>query len=248
MEHGQSQNEQLVLNEHTPLLSQLDDSKNPAPSSSPSNLRSLLIRPVIAAILNYGALSLIDIACIAILPLYFATPIEFGGLGLPTPQIGVILGIQGLLTGIFQIAFFPLAYRRFGGKIIYAISAAAYIPLTILWPVTNCVARTLGGTHWMVWVCVGLQQVCFYIGSSAYSEYRALSRHRSITYPLVSTCTNSHSPKYAAIPRLRTDIHHRVCTISRALGRYERSCADDGLFLAHHRALLRHGAFRVLHR
>lgn len=249
MEHGQPQDDQLALNERTPLLSQIDaTSKDSVPSPSPSNLRSLLIRPVVAAILNYGALSLIDIACIAILPLYFATPIEFGGLGLPTPQIGVILGIQGLLTGIFQIAFFPRAYRKFGGKIIYAISAAAFIPLTVLWPVTNCVARTFGGTHWMVWVCVGLQQVCFYIGSSAYSEYCPLSPPRLITYPLVSTCKDSYSPKYVMIPRLRTDIHHLLRTIARTPRRYERSRPNGGLLLTHNRALLRYGAFRVLHR
>jgi hypothetical protein len=65
-------------------------------------LRGLMTRRVIVAASNYAFLALVDVAIRAMQPVFFATPIELGGLGLPTSRIGNLLSIFGLLNGIFQ--------------------------------------------------------------------------------------------------------------------------------------------------
>ncbi|KAG1791787.1 uncharacterized protein BJ212DRAFT_1240099, partial [Suillus subaureus] len=72
----------------------------------PLPLRSLLIPRVIIAAGNYAALSFLDIAFRAVQPVFFATPLELGGLGLDPPRIGNILAIYGVINGLFQIFFF----------------------------------------------------------------------------------------------------------------------------------------------
>lgn len=55
-------------------------------------IREILTRPVIIAVSNYAALALLDIAYCALGPLFFATPIEDGGLGLSPSSIGLVMG------------------------------------------------------------------------------------------------------------------------------------------------------------
>jgi MFS family permease len=58
--------------------------------NKPYPLRALLTKDVILAGGNYALLSLVDIAYRGVLPLFFATPKELGGLGLEPPQIGSV--------------------------------------------------------------------------------------------------------------------------------------------------------------
>ena len=48
---------------------------------------------VMLPIATYGALTLVDIGFVALLPLFYATPIEIGRLGLPPPVIGTCLAL-----------------------------------------------------------------------------------------------------------------------------------------------------------
>lgn len=56
------------------------------------SIRDIATRSVIVAVANYCALALLDIAFCALLPLFCATSIADGGLGLSPSQIGLILG------------------------------------------------------------------------------------------------------------------------------------------------------------
>ncbi|KAG1847836.1 major facilitator superfamily domain-containing protein [Suillus subalutaceus] len=136
--------------------------------AKPLPLRSLLIPRVIIAAGNYAALSLLDIAFRDVQPLFFATPLEFGGLGLDPPQIGNILAIYGVINGLFQIFFFADLHDRFGSKIIYSTAMAAGIPTVITFPILNAVAR-VQGLSFMVWAIVGLQLALSMILNLAYS-------------------------------------------------------------------------------
>ncbi|KAG1750088.1 major facilitator superfamily domain-containing protein [Suillus lakei] len=127
-----------------------------ADGSKPLPLRSILIPRVIIAAGNYAALSLLDIAFRAVQPLFLATPLELGGLGLDPPRIGNILAIYGVANGLFQIFFFADLHDRFGSKAIYSVSMAAGIPMIITFPILNAVARVQGLSP-MVWAIVGLQ-------------------------------------------------------------------------------------------
>ncbi|KAG6858599.1 hypothetical protein C0995_015403, partial [Termitomyces sp. Mi166 len=54
-------------------------------------LRHVLNSRVIISVGNYAFAALLEMSFRAIQPLFFATPIDFGGLGLPPPSIGNIL-------------------------------------------------------------------------------------------------------------------------------------------------------------
>ncbi|KAI0695191.1 MFS general substrate transporter [Cerioporus squamosus] len=117
---------------------------------APPPLRSVLTRPVLISIANYGVLALIEIGFLALLPLFFSTPIELGGLGLSPPVIGLILGGLGLLDGIFQALFFAKAIDVLGPKRTFQLGLSMFVPLYALLPVMSLYAKA-HGVDWVVW-------------------------------------------------------------------------------------------------
>lgn len=127
--------------------------------NKPLPLRALLIPRVLITAGNYAALSTIDIAFRAVQPLFYATPIELGGLGLDPPQIGNILAAYGTLSGLFQMFFFASLHDRFGSKAIYTVAVLCGIPFVLTCPVINALARAYG-LNWAVWCVIGVQIAC----------------------------------------------------------------------------------------
>ncbi|EMD34052.1 hypothetical protein CERSUDRAFT_117561 [Gelatoporia subvermispora B] len=125
-------------------------------TEEPASLRSLLVRPVLVSVANYGALALLDIAYLALLPLFLATPIEFGGLGMNPATIGTVLGSFGLMNGSFQALFFAKFVDRWGPKRVFMAGMTSFIPLFILPPIINMVARRDGITA-LVWTLLAVQ-------------------------------------------------------------------------------------------
>lgn len=66
---------------------------NERSDEAPVTVRHLFSGKVIVAAMNYSALALTDIAIRAVQPVFYATPIELGGLGLPPHMIGRILSV-----------------------------------------------------------------------------------------------------------------------------------------------------------
>jgi len=124
----------------------------------PLPLRSLLTRRVIIAAGNYAFLSLVDIAFRAIQPLFFSTPIELGGLGMPPATIGKILSAFGVLNGTFQILFFSRIHDYWGSKKVFTVGMASAFPVFAAFPLMNYLAR-IHGLNTTVWVIVAFQVV-----------------------------------------------------------------------------------------
>ena len=103
--------------------------------------RAVLTKPVILSIANYLFLAFIDMAFLCLQPLFFATPISLGGLGLSPPTIGLYLGIFGLLAGTAQALFFSEAVRFFGLKRLFLVSLSCFIPLFALFPIISHFVR-----------------------------------------------------------------------------------------------------------
>lgn len=135
---------------------------SPAPKvihSAPSvPLRSLLTSRVIIAAGNYAFLSLVDIAFRAIQPLFYSTPIELGGLGMPPSTIGQILSTYGILNGVFQVLFFARIHDYWGSKKVFTIGMASAFPAFAAFPLMSYLAKTQGLSI-MVWVIVVFQTV-----------------------------------------------------------------------------------------
>lgn len=144
---------------------------DPEPSDAPSNIpvRALLIHPVVWSVANYAALALLEIACRAIQPLFFSTPIELGGLGLPPSTIGVILGSFGVMDGIFQALFFAKAVDRWGTKRVFQAGMSTFVVIYPLFPAMNIVARRTGLSS-SVWYLVTLQLCLCVIMDMAYGK------------------------------------------------------------------------------
>jgi hypothetical protein len=92
----------------------------------------------------------------SVLPIFYATPIELGGLSLDPPRIGTILAAQGAAHGIFQVVFYARLHDRFGAGPIHTTGVSSGIPIVILFPVINALARA-HGIGWAVWLCVAIQ-------------------------------------------------------------------------------------------
>lgn len=119
-------------------------------------LRAILTEPVVLSIINYLLLAFIDMALRALQPLFFATPIRLGGLGMSPPKIGLCLGIFGLLDGIMQGLFFAKVMRRVGLKRLFFTALFCFIPLFAAFPVINHLAREWGRSP-IVWALVVFQ-------------------------------------------------------------------------------------------
>ncbi|KAF9441801.1 major facilitator superfamily multidrug-resistance, DHA1 sub-family [Macrolepiota fuliginosa MF-IS2] len=141
--------------------------ENEESKEKPLPLRSLMTFPVIIAAANYAFLSLVDIAFRAIQPLFFSTPVELGGLGLPPSTIGNILSAFGVLNGIFQIFFFAKIHDRWGSKKVFTIGIAGSLPLFLSFPIISHIARTQGFTP-VLWAAVSAQIVLSIVPSLSY--------------------------------------------------------------------------------
>ncbi|THH30966.1 hypothetical protein EUX98_g3224 [Antrodiella citrinella] len=140
----------------------------PECSEAPSGLRDVMIKPVIISVANYGLLALFDIAWAAIQPLFYATPIEYGGLGMSPATIGAVLGALGFSNGIFQGLFFAKLVKTCGMKRLFMTAMTAFTVIFSLFPVINYVARYEDGVTPLVWALIASQMFVVLIMNTAY--------------------------------------------------------------------------------
>ncbi|KAF9443306.1 MFS general substrate transporter [Macrolepiota fuliginosa MF-IS2] len=119
----------------------------------PLPLRKILVYPVLISVANYVVLAFLNIMLGALLPLFFAMPVEIGGLGFNPPTIGYIWGSYGAVTGIFNILYFAKILRRFGEKRIFISGMCVFAPCFMLMPIMSICARQWGVGP-LVWAMV----------------------------------------------------------------------------------------------
>ena len=143
-------------------------------SNKPLPIRALFIRRVLIAAGSYAGTALIDIAFRTVQPVFFATPISLGGLGLDTPTIGIILAVQGLVVGLLQPLVFGNLYDNMGAKFLWLSAVACALPMICLFPILNMLARS-GGLNQGVWSLVGLQVALMSCTNLSYGSLSAFS-------------------------------------------------------------------------
>ena len=129
-----------------------------------------MIWRVIISVANYGLLALFDIAWAAIQPLFYATPIEYGGLGMSPVTIGIVLGGLGFSNGMFQGLFFARLVKKLGIKRLFMIAMSMFTIIFALFPVINLAARSAGSLTPFVWSLVCLQMFIVLVMDTAYGE------------------------------------------------------------------------------
>ncbi|KAG2106606.1 major facilitator superfamily domain-containing protein [Suillus discolor] len=122
----------------------------------PLPLRALLTSKVLTVTASYATMGLFHMALSLILPVFYATPIELGGLSLDPPRIGALLAASSIIQGIFQLLLYARLHHHFGARAIHITGVSSGIPIVILFPVTNALARAYG-IGVAVWLCVVVQ-------------------------------------------------------------------------------------------
>ena len=79
-------------------------------------------------------------------------PLDIGGLNLSPPAIGYIIGLYGTINAILQIFFFAFIVRRLGERNVFVVTMSTFIPIFLIFPVINLVARKWGQLS--IGVCV----------------------------------------------------------------------------------------------
>ncbi|KAG1786377.1 major facilitator superfamily domain-containing protein [Suillus plorans] len=122
----------------------------------PLPLRALLTPKVLSVIASYATMDLFQKGFNSVLPVFYATPIQLGGLSLDPPRIGALLAASDVIHGIFRLLFYTQLHDRFGARAIFITGVSSGIPIVILFPVTSALARAYG-IGMAVWLCVVVQ-------------------------------------------------------------------------------------------
>jgi hypothetical protein len=134
-------------------------------------LRSLLTRPVLVSIVNYAVVSFLQTACLALIPLIWSTPVEFGGLSLSPVSIGLWMSVYGCVDGTCQFAIFPRLVAQFGLRRVFFTCITSCAVLVIMFPLENHMLRhNLGSQTMAIWPLIVLQLSSFSVLRMGYSE------------------------------------------------------------------------------
>ena len=118
-------------------------------------LHKLLTYPVILSVANYVVLAFFSIAAGALLPLFLAIPLDIGGLDFSPSTIGYIIGSLGMVDATFQVFFFSRIVRRWGERKVFIATMSTCIPIFLIFPLINFVARGRGQLSLGVWILIG---------------------------------------------------------------------------------------------
>ncbi|KAJ6577483.1 major facilitator superfamily multidrug-resistance, DHA1 sub-family [Mycena capillaripes] len=140
------------------------------PHDGPPPLRDLFIRPVFIAVANLGLLHSCHMANDALVPLFFATPISLGGLGLRPYDIGLILGTCGICNALVQAFAGGRVIRRFGPRRILIAAFCALVVEFAMYPVVSLLACHAGRVDTVVRIALACQLSCNFVIYFAYAS------------------------------------------------------------------------------
>jgi hypothetical protein len=136
-----------------------------------------MTRRVLVSLINYAFLAFTEQCCSVLLPLFYATSIPYGGLGLSSFTIGIIMSVLGLIVGLASTVFFPIMLRRFGIYRLYRISFAFFLVNVASFPAMNLLAKHAGHVNGYVWVILVVQLACAIAMTMSFGESSFISSH-----------------------------------------------------------------------
>jgi len=149
---------------------------------------SLLLTPrLLRVLLNHALLAILEHSYLALVALFYATPIESGGLGLSPSKLGILLGSTGLVHGILQPFCFRPLYRTFHPKNLYTACVAASIPAYACFPIINALARSHGPHYPGVWIYVVIQAFLLLPSYTCFSAIHIFISNSAPTPALLGT-------------------------------------------------------------
>lgn len=205
-----------------------------------------MTRHILVLLLNSAFVGGTEAACGVLLTLMYPTEIEYGGLGLSSYTIGVIMSFIGIMLGVSSLIIYPWLMARYSAKQVYRVCYAGYLASPILFSLMNFIARRRGAVDTPVWVLIGLQLLTGSVSVHAFGEW--CIHHCMLAY-INQPCLRHHvsvaEPSDAwgidgCYQRSRADcsmLHQNVCTtcdlcIVLAVARKECAWGDNGVFVA----------------
>ncbi len=128
-------------------------------TGSPLSLRTISVPGVIVAAINLSSICLLQTFYSETEVLYLSTSIRDGGLGLSPQAIGILSSISSTVAGISQLFIFPRVHDKWGSRYMYVLGLSASVPLFVLWPLMNWIARE-NGYSGLVWFALATQMCC----------------------------------------------------------------------------------------
>ncbi|KIJ57502.1 hypothetical protein HYDPIDRAFT_120568, partial [Hydnomerulius pinastri MD-312] len=147
-------------------LAETIDEQDPASNSEEdvqTPFRDLLVPSIMIPIANYAALAFLDIALPALMPLFYSTPLELGGLNFSPPAIGTWMAMVGIADGIFQVLCFEKMIDWLGPKRLFCIGVLSYIPIMTCFPLMSFLVGKTGGVGFWVYVTLAIHLVLILI-------------------------------------------------------------------------------------
>ncbi|RYP07645.1 hypothetical protein DL764_002382 [Monosporascus ibericus] len=143
-----------------------------AAKPKPQSTWKLLKTSGVAIVLyNYGHVMLLAFAYTAVVPVFWFTPPELGGLGFSPLQISLFMGLTGFSQAIWLLLVFPPLQHRLGTNGVMRACGVAYPFFMAVMPLVNFVLRqgTPAGqtTFWI------LAPVCLTLGPGVSMAFTA---------------------------------------------------------------------------
>ncbi|KAG6906441.1 hypothetical protein DXG01_013924 [Tephrocybe rancida] len=179
-------------------LVESSDTQRPLP------LHKLLVYPVLLSIANYMTLAFLDVANIALLPLFLSMPLDNGGLGFTPATIGYIMGIYGCFTGLLHAFTFTKIVRYVGERRLFICSMSTFLPLFVLPPIMSISAERFG-VNWFTWICIGVMIVLLSFMMMGFGCIFIIEKFEAVCreFPPLSITPVSPTSHQAAQRRLR---------------------------------------------
>lgn len=122
-------------------------------------------------IVNYGTLALVEISLFVLIPLFYSSPIEIGGLGFPPSVIGTCLAIFGIANGTVQALFAARIIERVGPKRLFCWAILWFYPLILIFPIMSAVVTVQGKVGPIIWILLILQLIFLVFVELCYSSF-----------------------------------------------------------------------------
>jgi hypothetical protein len=159
----------------------------------PPPIKSVLDRRLAISIINYALLAFVDQTLSVLVPLVYSSKPSLGGLNFSSFTIGIVLGVWGVVNGLFNICFVPSLIRRFGIKRLFIVATISMLVSMLMFIGINTVGQQapnddaiVGGKAWAVIVVQLLCWVPVFMGysklPSIYLYQRAYFFNHSFPY------------------------------------------------------------------
>ncbi|KAG8731118.1 hypothetical protein FRC12_019891, partial [Ceratobasidium sp. 428] len=112
---------------------------------SASTMREVLNLPSVRRVLvSYGFMALVTVSVNAVFILWLYTPVQLGGIGFSSAEIGGALALSGIFGTIIAVIVFPPLERRVGTTILFKFGMMLQVVSILTFPLGHAIATTGG--------------------------------------------------------------------------------------------------------